>query len=551
MVLVQAKPSPVPGPDLLSRLPVELLLRITHHLKTTELCAVRLCSRSLESALRHSFVLEFFQRKQFMLTDFSLQTLLAIARHPVMSQALRHVSISLDELSGLGLYCPQSRNAMECMALHVQQETLFMSGRAQQLLAAAFSLLPNLEIVQLRDTTSRTRYRDGSHAPWRSYGLRCTQDVLGKIDRRFQFQNENPEISSIAFSIVMTALAVSNARPESIEVKMHSKWAGLKYFAFDLSPVPRLGLPGVSAENDDGNKLAVLAALRKLHLKLQFVVNPHKASHLESDDSPLDGKSGRAATECIPLHVWLAHCPNVQWFRLNLHKESRNHNDVFLRRLGSPLPAAYPLPAGSKASRNITMPFASHLRRFDLGVACCRRDVLLKLLNCFPALEHLSLFRFSLIRDKKTADTPYNIWNKFFDELATSTLGLQLKEMSLRRLSVAIYSYTQPYMLKPYIVTFTEDEVDDIHFKAEDGKPMASWLQDIHMGVLLQEWPGGYIINENDDDDAPGTPESENASYDRYMSEDLYCSSYATEDLELMEERMKERRDKEDNESCK
>ncbi|CAK7271892.1 hypothetical protein SEPCBS119000_004839 [Sporothrix epigloea] len=518
MALVQAEPPPALGPDRLSRLPAELLLRITRDLATTELCAVRSCSRSLERSLRHFFLLEFFQRKKFMLTDFSLQTLLAIAQHPAMSQELRHVTIGVEDFCIGDRGLPQSEEQRTSLIMAAaQQQALLANGRALYLLAAAFSLLPNLETVQLSNTPSYTRFREGPQAAWHSYGLRSTWEQLGKNSHRLLSKSDDPDFSSRAFTLVMAALAQSDARPATIKVSMHSKVAGLKDFAFDLAPVPHLSLPGVSAGHDtDASTLAILAGLRQLHLKLQFVLHPHRTRHIKLEDSPLSGRSRLAAIECLPLHAWLAHCPRVEWLRLNLHKEARHYNDFFLRRLGSPLPAYYPFPPGSIASRDITMPFASHLRRLDLGIACCSVDVLLDVLGRFPALEHLSLYRFSLLYERNTAETAHNIWSKFLRALAKSPSGAQLKEMSLRRLGTVTRYFIFPYSKKTH--TLKLNGSDGIKYTAELDKPMTSWLRN----VSIKHSPRGIPI----DDD------SEFEDMYNYTGGDDSLSEHADNDLE-------------------
>ncbi|CAK7271364.1 hypothetical protein SEPCBS119000_004567 [Sporothrix epigloea] len=494
MALVQVEPSLALGSDCLSRLPIELLLRITNHLTTTELCAVRLCSRSLESALRHFFLLEFFQRKQFMLTDFSLQTLLAIARHPVMSQSLRHVSFGVEEFCDPDRCAQSIEQALIFDKAVAQQKTLLTNGRGLQLLTTAFSLLHNLETVQLRDFPSRTRYRDGPSAAWTSYGFRSMREQLGK-NAHYQLANtRNPDFSSRAFALIMAALAQANARPPNIKVLIHTKVAGLKDFAFDLTPMPCLNLPGISAGNGaDVDTLDVLAGLRQLHLKLQFILHPLKTRHIRLDDPHLSGRSRLAAMESLPLHAWLAHCPKVEWLRLNLHKEARHYNDVFLSRLGSPLPAYYPLPPGSVASRNITMPFASKLRRLDLGIACCSPGVLLDVLGRFPALEHLSLYRFSLLYERDSAETPDNVWNKFLSTLAKSPLGWQLKKISLRRLSTVTRFHIHPYSRKTHAVKL--DGSDGIKYTAELDKPVALWLHNLSISTIRK-----FSLEEDDSD---------------------------------------------------
>jgi F-box associated protein len=78
-----------------NKLPLELLLRTTNHLSTTDICSFRLTCRAIEISLFNSFAREFFTKKQFMLTYSSLQVLVEISKSR-MGDCLQHVIIGLD-----------------------------------------------------------------------------------------------------------------------------------------------------------------------------------------------------------------------------------------------------------------------------------------------------------------------------------------------------------------------------------------------------------------------------------------------------------------------
>jgi hypothetical protein len=78
----------------IQKIPLEVLLRITHFLTTPELGKVRLLCRSMEQALYTSFTNEFFTRKQFMISEESLQALIDISKSR-LSRHLRKVHIGL------------------------------------------------------------------------------------------------------------------------------------------------------------------------------------------------------------------------------------------------------------------------------------------------------------------------------------------------------------------------------------------------------------------------------------------------------------------------
>src|SRR5688500_18577776 len=69
-----------PPKCFIKELPLEVLLRITHSLKTEELGNFRLTCRGIEGLLHNSFAREFYSCKQFMISDFSLQALIDISK---------------------------------------------------------------------------------------------------------------------------------------------------------------------------------------------------------------------------------------------------------------------------------------------------------------------------------------------------------------------------------------------------------------------------------------------------------------------------------------
>ena len=395
-----------------------------------------------------------------------------MAQHPVISQTLRHVSIGLEQ------YQLESRNlslsptqAIAFLTASAEQTSLMTTGRAVQLLAATFSLLPNLETVQLRDTDSITRHRDGPDAPWRSYGYCRALEALSEERSQLLFiVSSDPEFRSRVFTLVMAALAQSTARPPNLEVLLGPNSAGLKQSAFDLSPMPRLCAHGDGADVD---AFTVLSGIRRLHLKLQFGFHPQWAHVVGRSEDPIMQSLQKNSVDCLPMHAWLAHCPNIEWLRLDLQGARSGHNNDFLCTMGLPLPALCPLPRSSTAMRDIAMPFASHLRHFDLRLASCYPDVLLGLLKRLPALEHLSLCHVSLLRLDTIRGTPQMLRKKLLRALAKSPM--QLKYVSLKGLGVVNTSHPRPVVCKFYDVM--SDGWHDIEYMAEFNQSLELWLQ--------------------------------------------------------------------------
>lgn len=78
----------------LMSLPLELLVYISSFVSTSDLAALRLTCKQTEKSLYEWFSEEFFVKKQFMLTQPSLQVLLDISRHVSLSKKLKHLIIA-------------------------------------------------------------------------------------------------------------------------------------------------------------------------------------------------------------------------------------------------------------------------------------------------------------------------------------------------------------------------------------------------------------------------------------------------------------------------
>lgn len=83
-------------------LPLEVLLNITRHLNTPDYCNVRLASKYFEEQLHNAFAKEFFTKRQFMISEFSLQALIDISKSRFSSN-LTHVIIGLERPSSTQL----------------------------------------------------------------------------------------------------------------------------------------------------------------------------------------------------------------------------------------------------------------------------------------------------------------------------------------------------------------------------------------------------------------------------------------------------------------
>lgn len=116
-----------------------------------------------------------------MVEHVSLQALVEISRHPILSHRLEEVLISTEMLD-------RPHQDPDHSSDHTLREFLLRTGEARDMMAEAFSNLKNLRVVGLRDFNGSpgSRARDGPDAYWQSYGesyeadsaLRCEDLAL-------------------------------------------------------------------------------------------------------------------------------------------------------------------------------------------------------------------------------------------------------------------------------------------------------------------------------------------------------------------------------------
>lgn len=174
----QAAPGDSNRPRL-TTIPLEVLLQITSNLTTPEYGNLRLTCKQLEETVFTSFAREFFTKRQFMFTEFSLQALVDISKSR-LSSCLNHVIFGLErpslrhhiqmpfganpQLQTTLLKTKSNRSRQE----YVDHMSLLSTGQDVEMLAEAFSNLSNLETVGIRDFYSRSRYRDYPNIEWKS-----------------------------------------------------------------------------------------------------------------------------------------------------------------------------------------------------------------------------------------------------------------------------------------------------------------------------------------------------------------------------------------------
>ncbi|KAK3675814.1 hypothetical protein LTR78_004455 [Recurvomyces mirabilis] len=171
-------------------LPPEVVVHISNFLNTKELGDFRQSCKAIETATFKAFSKDFFSKRQFMLEQVSLQALVDISKHPVLSKQLSEVIISTHKLPNQ--YSGFNRLSSALIESgYVDQDVLITTGLARDMLVQAFSNLTNLRTVGLRDFDGLGRYRDGIDARWRTYGWsygRVPHDV-----GPYQLENRSPD----------------------------------------------------------------------------------------------------------------------------------------------------------------------------------------------------------------------------------------------------------------------------------------------------------------------------------------------------------------------
>lgn len=433
-----AASSPLIQSSAFAKLPRELLDGIASFLPTRDFNNLRLSCKQVENLLFPYWANCFFTVRQFMISDFSLNALLAISRHPVLSTYLSHLAIGLDDLDAEDVRSPEVTELDDLVSYHSErssQQRLLYSGEAVHLLSTALANLPNLEYVDIRNYSSPTRYRDG--ACWTSYGSsaysRLPQYIsaLGEGSRRARMDITwtSDDFISRVFRVLITALGQASSSRKS--------------------PVRRLDLiiKGVNALKDDAFALGrapdpalctVLNGLTTLHLNLSFRARTYGlqvSGHTEIQHN----------FSTFHLQKFLTLTPNLVWLRLNTSnaQERRPAMDAqvscaFFSWLAlQPGETPKETSHGSLGWREMPIePIALPLKRLDLGACKLPIQLWTSLLQKYNGLEHLSLVRAIGYRkrdDTSTSGSPQDsLWAELIRALPGITPGL--KHIQLVRL---------------------------------------------------------------------------------------------------------------------
>ncbi|KAL2070238.1 hypothetical protein VTL71DRAFT_13264 [Oculimacula yallundae] len=497
---------------LAAAIPLEVLLQISKHLTTPELGNLRLTCKQIEDQLLNSFSKEFFQKRQFMFTEFSLQALVDIAKSR-FSPTLKNVIFGLEQPASIpprALHGPTVVNSSsglkrenDLMTDYLNHAAFLSTGQDVEMLAQAFSSLPQLKTVGLRDFNSRSRYRDAPDIVWNSYGVTTYYKQTGiRMQIPYTHRNVNDLGASDtgifvhrAFQNILRAAGKSTLSLKHFEVILRTSFLGDRAFN-----CPKFLEPTI---------YPVLSNLRTLFLDL--------------DDNPvLMHIEGNGIVKPCPsyfLMKFLSNAMMLEHLRLNIRPNGDESILSWLSR--SPPDISTPATASGEYKEPPPVTF-KHLKRIDIGMGAVEPALILGIVRKHQAsLREISLHRISLVH---TADVPaderINLWAKLFDDLSQLDLKLDAINMSLN-------SQQQPGGQHWRRVKFKNIPAPKEHTKRWAGNNTQSGLRDFQELVTVpgldhdtdDESDDGIMV-ENSDDSMDDPDHEDNEDEDEDMHDD-------------------------------
>ncbi|KAK4164287.1 hypothetical protein QBC43DRAFT_49402 [Cladorrhinum sp. PSN259] len=475
-------------PQLESRLvdlPLEMLLRITYHIPTPDLANVRLTCKALESKLFKYFAQEFFRKKQFMVSKSSLQALIDISKHPNLGPVLEHLIIATDR-PGNGFFNGGNSSAADAASkklnLQIAQaeaKIMMSGGLCRDMLAEAFSNLPNLQIVDLRDFNSHSRNRDGFGSPWRSFGsVILSRSIAAPVTTHPI--NYDDDYASSLFVNITTALATANVRPQNIEVLLRNRNWSLFDWAFEIPP------------HLDQSFVSLLSGIKTLHLSLSMRQAP------------------------LTIRKFLSYAKNVTWLRINFNHVSAEESEALFSWLA--------LTEGEEDPNYTTIPDLQvkgisfpHIERFDIGTADIWPLTLLNVIKKFaPTLRDLSLRRLSLKEryGSSMLEDKVSPWPRFLDNL------LKVPNIQLRVLDLSQLSHIAPNGWRGSVSFAPSADSKNRDFKGDTSLATLQSVVRAAKDAMVPEWPYEPPAADNDDDDDDHEEEDEEEDEDDEMDDD-------------------------------
>lgn len=371
-----------------------------------------------------------------MLEHVSLEALVGIANHPTLSTFLSEVIIGLQKLPYDSHFRTEgSRRYRE--AGYMSRNLLLQTGVAHSMLVEAFSKLPNLKTIGLRDYDGAGRVRDGKHALWRSYGWSFGQPAVS-LEMPFPpISRADTVTPDSTFGSLLHAIGCAKARPQSLQVILRRR-SRLTPVSFDLF-TSRLCSTIDSA----------LAELKSLMLTIALDIDTYTSG------APWLEYNEENDTATAPLKKFLHHTRGLEMLRLNF-----DVNQFFAQRFLTWF--GFSSIPGSLKSTLIPGVTLNSLTSLELGMLTVVPETLVQIILRFD-LVSLSLWKVTLeVPDLNDLHVYPDAWATFCDTLA-STLSSSTR---LNRIFIGMIN--QCAWIKTSVPW--ERMIEPVHFAADGNR---------------------------------------------------------------------------------
>jgi hypothetical protein len=355
---------------------------------------------------------------------------------------------------------------------NISRDVFLATGRARDLLVEAFSKLPSLRRVGLRDYEGNGRYREGEKAKWKSYGWSLGADHnLDRVSERYA-----PPDSMLP--LLLFALGEASVAPTNLETFLRRK--GLPDCSFDLSSLPSDVTP-------------VLSGLKTLLLSLE-------------DTGPYNHGQDGSTGHHHHLKKFLHRTPLLEHLRCNFSNAAIGP-EGFLSWLG-----ATPGATQKAGPAPITL---DHLTTLDLGMLRMTSKTLLQVAAKFPTLKALSLWKVVLLctEERSIDDEPPvgHVWSKFLHKLGEAfqapeaisdvMIGFAVEKSSTRSHHINNVKFARKVTTDGNGEKQFEDPEYQVSYRKHVGSSVQNWLEDLGNRAFGNRPVYADVYNSEDDDD--------------------------------------------------
>ena len=356
----------------------------------------------------------------------------------------------------------------------VRRDVFISTGGARELLVDAFSKLPNLRSVGLRDYDGKGRLRDGETARWRSYGW-----SMGGTCEHPRQRYAPPEST---FLLLLFALEKASVRPTNLEAFLRKK--RMPDRSFDLSCLSVDVAP-------------VLSGLRTLLLSLEAPEMFHS-------------QLGFTATGYNHLQNFLQHTPLLEHLRLNFTNmpitEGSSGNmgpEGFLRWFGTPTGTtakAWPAPIA-----------LSHLTNLDLGMLYVTPKTLLQVVSKCAKLKALSLWKVTLQHSENPSEHANCVWSRYLpkigqafqapDHVSEVMIGYAGEVTRTTHYHISEVKFASRVSVDGNGEKKFEDPEGKVSYRKRVGSNVQDWLEDLGKKAFIESLDDSEISEDDDIDD--------------------------------------------------